>query len=1108
MIFLFENFAESRLVERLPHTREYIVLPPEDAAKWPKPATAEQRASVVLYDGIQDPEIVWITSNPGTGVVTVERGREETTARDWAPGTVAINSPTKTSINYLASGGGDSWHRELVDMVNEAYARIGEEYTLRLTSEYAFAQRLQYVEAGFGDAEASVRVLHQAYADIDSAWANYQVDVESSLNDARAKAGQAINTAVETNQATATLKQFVEAAVGDNAAAFSEQITAFANADAAQLTINTEMSTRVGESETRLTEEIELRSDQFTTQGLINETLSARIGDNTALIEEESRVRADETSAIAIRTTNIESEVLAGRGGQSTLAARINLVESTAATQTEAVATRTSSLEALRISTTNLAPRARAGANTVDLTWGTAPWGYQIVGTGSMQTRQVQVGPLRKNIPFSLRCRVRMTAGSSAVPLTVDLFPDNLPETIRVVEPGEAQDLVWENISSPQDNMLLPSVTLRFFSAVPTGTTIEVTDIMFVQGRVAPLGWLPSPGESGYDDSAIRALINTEETARVDADSALATRTFNMESEIINARGGQTNLLARINQVETTFTDADSALATRTSTLESKIDTPTTGILARITTEETTRANADSALAGRTSTLESKMDTPGTGVLARITAEELTRAAADSAQAGRTDTVEARLSRSSHNILLNSTFADGNANWGMGATWLLAAGSAAVGPHAYCPIEGTHQITSDFYPANPNFTYVLSADFRALFTGGNLCGDVEWWDASAMLGWSPRIVATKGLNFAGGSRPSVVVTPPAGTTRARVRIFTEGVTGLTTNGAAVRQIQLQIGNLATGWADDAQAASIAAKVTTTSKAVADAGGLDAWWQVQAIAGSAMAGIRAKANSVGGSQIGMIADAIALFNNVLGVAQEVFVASGGNIFIRNKLTLGALGEIVLDPSLPAIIWTIGSAKFAIGKLPNNNMLLWFGPSMLPSAMTKTNATIWADTTGNAYFGGSIIAGALSNSRQGTDTTIGASCTVGPFATNGNPITIAWGYTFQRAGRQTAGSPTPANPSATIRLYRTIGSGGEVLVDTMSVTGSVMVEQNGPNDYFVQETMSGSSTFTDTVGGLDPRTYRVEVFSRTTGTRPGSPIGVTGVSQRYSILTSEN
>lgn len=200
-------------------------------------------------------------------------------------------------------------------------------------------------------------------------------------------------------------------------------------------------------------------------------------------------------------------------------------------------------------------------------------------------------------------------------------------------------------------------------------------------------------------------------------------------------------------------------------------------------------------------------------------------------------------------------------------------------------------------------------------------------------------------------------------------------------------------------------------------------------------------------------------------------------------------------------------------------PNDNLFLWFGGSVAVDAMRKNNATIWFDRAGSAYWGGTISAGTLSNSGRGTNTQAPVEIVVGPFGTNGNPITVANSYLFSRTG-QRWGDQTGAitgTTTATLRLYRKIGAAPETLIATHPLTGSFNAYWDGENQpgqppgtsgqTFINENMFGSWTFTDTAGGTGERTYRWAVEARTIRSVPGSSSTGDGINQTYSVVTSE-
>jgi hypothetical protein len=197
--------------------------------------------------------------------------------------------------------------------------------------------------------------------------------------------------------------------------------------------------------------------------------------------------------------------------------------------------------------------------------------------------------------------------------------------------------------------------------------------------------------------------------------------------------------------------------------------------------------------------------------------------------------------------------------------------------------------------------------------------------------------------------------------------------------------------------------------------------------------------------------------------------------------------------------------------------SNQFIEWSGPSMAINQCSEANAVTYLRTDGRAYFGGSITAGTISNSVRGTSTTVPAASTLGPFGTNGNPITIVWSYDYSRIGYRWDNQTPSGSTSALVRLFRSVNGGGETLVDSMSITGYFNYSYDGEpvpgqpagttGRTFFNEYMGNSRTFTDSGGGSGTRTYRIEVVSRTLGTISGESGDPDSQSQNYGITSSE-
>jgi hypothetical protein len=255
------------------------------------------------------------------------------------------------------------------------------------------------------------------------------------------------------------------------------------------------------------------------------------------------------------------------------------------------------------------------------------------------------------------------------------------------------------------------------------------------------------------------------------------------------------------------------------------------------------------------------------------------------------------------------------------------------------------------------------------------------------------------------------------------------------------------------------------------------------------------------------------------------AKVEVAAGGGNSIVRlvartlSRAT--AVGGAVLDVltivgdvvrfARPVEI-VVGGAKLCLGPGfgSSGNLVMWFGPSVAQAQMSKGNATFWLDNAGGAYFGGSIMSGRLSNSATGTDLSVPASLTLGPFGTNGQPITVNWSYVGSRQGWRTGNQSASGAYTVGLALYRTIAGQAETQVDTKTISGTFdyLYYDGEFNQTMFRESIAGAFTFTDTAGGVANRTYRVVVTSRVFSTVPGNSSQQDGVVQRYGLVTSEN
>ncbi|WP_433952292.1 hypothetical protein [Brevundimonas diminuta] len=260
----------------------------------------------------------------------------------------------------------------------------------------------------------------------------------------------------------------------------------------------------------------------------------------------------------------------------------------------------------------------------------------------------------------------------------------------------------------------------------------------------------------------------------------------------------------------------------------------------------------------------------------------------------------------------------------------------------------------------------------------------------------------------------------------------------------------------------------------------------------------------------GSVAGMVASELSFSTVVRGLVVKAMRLIGGDVFVINRLYVGPNKEIEIEPFTPAINWTMGSARLAIGKLANDNLLFWFGPNVTAANMRKSNAALWLDRAGGAYFGGALSAGTLTSKAATTSLSFGATTETARFNSNGGSITV----TLSLSGGWSKGYWNPSSlPAATengnvvVTLYRSVNGGAFSPVVTLPMTYNWSREtreyEPGLGWHIVEQgAYAGSLTYTDPQTSTQDRQYRATITTF-------SPVTQTGImtSQNLSIIAVE-
>lgn len=286
---------------------------------------------------------------------------------------------------------------------------------------------------------------------------------------------------------------------------------------------------------------------------------------------------------------------------------------------------------------------------------------------------------------------------------------------------------------------------------------------------------------------------------------------------------------------------------------------------------------------------------------------------------------------------------------------------------------------------------------------------------------------------------------------------------------------------------------IASNAITTAKI--SAGAVDA----DRIAANAITANKLATNSV-------TTDALAA-NSITAASGVIADLAVTNAKIQT-LTVGKLSSGTLNADIEVgtgrIIWDNNTYMkvTGIGFGSSNQFIEWFGPSFSDlNNCTEANAIQYLKTNGDAYFGGALSAGVLKNAAETTDISNDAEVTVGPFGTNGGSKTYNLSYSFSQVWT-TSTQQSFSNPSATVRLYRSIGGGAESLQTTLNVNGTFSSIQVSPGLWQNTHSMSGSTTATDTNTSTSNFELRAALESRSPGSATAGSI-----QQKITVISTE-
>ncbi len=176
---------------------------------------------------------------------------------------------------------------------------------------------------------------------------------------------------------------------------------------------------------------------------------------------------------------------------------------------------------------------------------------------------------------------------------------------------------------------------------------------------------------------------------------------------------------------------------------------------------------------------------------------------------------------------------------------------------------------------------------------------------------------------------------------------------------------------------------------------------------------------------------------------------------------------------------------GSAQLIIGHTfgANQDMIFYYGPNVGAANASKSNASVWFDTTGNAYFGGSLSAGTRKNAAQSTQQSATASVETGNFGTGGNAKVVVVSFGAGGTTTQTGNtSGSTLNMSANVVLERSYAGGAWTQIGSFTASGEyTKTFISGDNITEHRASCGGSITVTDNQAGAGTFNYRARITS---------------------------
>lgn len=196
---------------------------------------------------------------------------------------------------------------------------------------------------------------------------------------------------------------------------------------------------------------------------------------------------------------------------------------------------------------------------------------------------------------------------------------------------------------------------------------------------------------------------------------------------------------------------------------------------------------------------------------------------------------------------------------------------------------------------------------------------------------------------------------------------------------------------------------------------------------------------------------------------------------------------------------------------------SEFMAWYGPEQSNlNNCRRNNAIFYRTISGESFQRGGIIAGTRVHSGFNPGLAVPSIYTTPALGTGGNPIAVNASVSyFQQVRASAIGAvivPGGGANTATIQLWRRVGSGGWQMVDSRTVTGTLQIIDESDGYAVALWNINGAITYTDTTGGSQNRVFEVRLVARSvqgvSTQNPAHQIILMSEQQSVGIVTEED